>query len=160
VCRYTSRATVCWQECQAASPGVTGQADQYQLARTARSGASRNGGTDWLRRSDQADLERRDLPWLRRSRPLMLDMQMSGLRDIAAGMPVVGGSLSRLRRFGFAPRSWSRCRTACAEGGDTVAVEFVAVGHAAGHGHDQGHGAAGHHRPGAGGEGAVAGLQL
>src|ERR1039458_5880739 len=103
-----------------------------------------SGGTDWLRRSDQADLERRDLPWLRRSRPLMLDMQVSGLRDIAAGMSVVGGSLSRLRRFGFAPRSWSRCRTACAEGGGTVAVEFVAVGHAAGHGHDQGQSAAGH----------------
>jgi hypothetical protein len=51
-----------------------------------------SGGTDWLRRSDQADLERRDLPWLRRSRPLMLDMQVSGLRDIAAGMSVVGGA--------------------------------------------------------------------
>src|SRR5450755_573780 len=45
-----------------------------------------SGGTDWLRRLDQADLERRDLPWLRRSRPLMLDMRVSGLRDIAAGM--------------------------------------------------------------------------
>jgi len=37
-----------------------------------------SGGTDWQRRSDQAELERRDLPWLRRSRPLMLDMQVSG----------------------------------------------------------------------------------
>ena len=44
-----------------------------------------NGGTDRLRRSDQADLERRDLLWLRRSRPLMLDMPVSGLRDSAAG---------------------------------------------------------------------------
>jgi hypothetical protein len=43
-----------------------------------------SGGTDWLRRSGQADLERRDLPWLRRSRPFMLDMQVSGLRDIAS----------------------------------------------------------------------------
>ena len=58
------------------------------------------------------------------------------------------------------PRSWSRCRAACGVGGGTVAVEFVTVGHAARHGHDQGQGAAGHQRPGAGGEGAVAGLQL
>jgi hypothetical protein len=73
-----------------------------------------------------------------------------------AGVPLRDVPFAAVR---FAPRSWSRCRTACAEGGDTVAVEFVAVGHAAGHGHDQGQGAAGHQRPGASGEGAVAGLQ-
>jgi hypothetical protein len=48
------------------------------------------GRTDWLRRSDQADPKCRDLPWLRLSRPLVLAMQVSGLRDVAAGMLLAG----------------------------------------------------------------------
>jgi hypothetical protein len=58
---------------------------------------------------------------------------------------------------GLVSRSRSRRCAAVAQGGDSVAVEVIAVERAAGRGHDQGHGGAGYEWPGAGGEGAVGG---
>ena len=60
---------------------------------------------------------------------------------------------------GLVSRSRSRRCAAVAQGGDSVAVEFIAVERAAGRGHDQGQGGAGHEWPGATGEGAVGGRE-
>src|SRR5262249_51994683 len=70
-----------------------------------------------------------------------------------------GVSLSCARSAASFLGSWSRRCVAAAQGGDSVAVEFIAVERAASHGHDQGQGGAGHEWPGAGGEGAVGGRE-
>src|SRR6266700_8299640 len=70
------------------------------------------------------------------------------------------GFLSSFCRFPLVrPLGGVLPRVTAAQGGNSVAVEFIAVERAAGHGHDQGQGSAGHEWPGAGGEGAVGGRE-
>src|SRR5579862_7716704 len=73
-------------------------------------------------------------------------------------MPHHTGQLTGEPQVGY--RTVLALLVALAQDGDSVAVEFLPIGRAAGHGHDQCQGGAGHQWPGTGGEGAVGGRQL